>query len=293
MATPWPAPAKLNLFLHITGRRDDGYHTLQTVFQFLDYWDEVRVHARRDGAIRLLTALPGVPPEQDLVVRAARLLQRTCGVARGADLDVVKRLPMGGGLGGGSSDAATTLVALNQLWELGLARGELARLGLELGADVPVFVQGHAAWAEGVGERLTAVSLDEPWYLVVHPGCRISTAEVFSVPELTRNTPPMTIPALLGGRASETVRPTVIHLMADTRNDCEPVVRQRHPEVGEALGRLAGLGPARMTGTGACVFVPFSNEGDARRGLSGLRAGWAGFVARGLNRSPLLASGAA
>lgn len=285
----WLAPAKLNLFLHVTGRRPDGYHELQTVFQFLDFCDGLRVQVRPDAAIRLTNPLPGVAPESDLAVRAARLLQREAGVSMGADIEVTKRVPMGGGLGGGSSDAATTLVALSQHWGLRLSREVLGDLGLRLGADVPIFVRGAAAWGEGVGDHLTEVYPDEPWYLVVHPGCHVSTAEVFSAAELTRHSVPLTIPSRLKAPPSESERAAVTDLMADTRNDCEPVVFQRYPAVEQVHRWLSRYGPSRMTGTGACVFAPFSREEDARRVLRSVPAGWTGFVARGRNRSPLYA----
>ncbi|TVP89712.1 MAG: 4-(cytidine 5'-diphospho)-2-C-methyl-D-erythritol kinase, partial [Pseudomonadaceae bacterium] len=197
-----PAPAKLNLFLHITGRRTDGYHTLQTLFQFLDYGDTLHFQPRRDGQIQLHTELEGVDPADNLILRAAKLLQPHCAQHGGADIRLDKRLPMGGGLGGGSSDAATTLLGLNQLWQCGLTLDQLAELGLQLGADVPVFVRGHAAWAEGVGEQLTPVDIEEPWYLVAIPDCNVSTAEVFSDQRLTRDTPPITLAAFRehGGR---------------------------------------------------------------------------------------------
>jgi 4-diphosphocytidyl-2-C-methyl-D-erythritol kinase len=275
-ASVWPAPAKLNLFLHITGRRSDGYHLLQTVFQFLDLSDALRVTPRRDGVVRYLTPLPGLAAESDLVVRAARLLQEETATGFGADLELEKRLPVGGGLGGGSSDAATTLVALNQLWGTGLTAAELASLGLRLGADVPVFVHGHAAWAEGVGDRLTVVALPEPWYVVVVPPCAVATAEVFAAPELTRDCRPLTIESFISGQV-------------DTTNVCEPVVCRRYPAVAEALVWLTRYGVARMTGTGACVFAAFKARGAAERVLNQLPRGWRGFVARGMNRSPLLA----
>lgn len=270
----WPAPAKLNLFLHITGRRADGYHLLQTVFQFIDRCDWLYFDVRNDGVIRRIEELPGVPPEQDLTLRAAHLLREEAGQpALGADIRIEKRLPMGGGLGGGSSDAATTLVALNALWGLRLPPQRLAALGLRLGADVPVFVEGHAAWAEGVGEKLIPVTLPEPWYVVLVPACHVSTAEIFSAQELTRDLPPLTIEGFLSGQG---------------RNVCEPVVRGRYPQVAEALDWLARFGPARMTGTGACVFCAFEDEGEARRVLAQLPPSWQGFVARGMNRSPLV-----
>lgn len=270
---PWPAPAKLNLFLHITGRRPDGYHLLQTVFQFLDYSDELRFTLRSDGVIRRLNELPGVPAEKDLVVRAAQLLQQESGSPLGADIHLSKQLPMGGGLGGGSSDAATVLVALNHLWNAGLGVEELASLGLRLGADVPVFVHGLATWAEGVGEQFTPVELPEPWFVVLIPPVSVSTAEIFAASELTRNSPPITIRAFLAGEGG---------------NVCEPVVRNRYPAVAAALDWLGQYGAARMTGTGACVFAAFDQEARAREVFAMRPAGWQGFVARGCNRSPLL-----
>ncbi len=269
----WPAPAKLNLFLHITGRRDDGYHLLQTVFQFLDFGDRLRFQLRNDGRVQRLNTLPGVAPEQDLVVRAARLLQESCEQARGVDIEVDKRLPLGGGLGGGSSDAATTLVALNQLWGCGLDQAALAQLGLSLGADVPVFIQGQAAWAEGVGEQLTPVDLPEPWFVVLCPPITVSTAEVFSAPQLRRDCPPITIRDFLAGG--------VVH------NVCEPLVRARYPEVDAALRDLDTFAPARMTGTGACVFAAFADESAAHQAYEVLAEKWPCFVARGMNTSPL------
>jgi 4-diphosphocytidyl-2-C-methyl-D-erythritol kinase len=272
---PWPAPAKLNRFLHVTGRRPDGYHQLQTVFQFLDYSDFLTFRLREDGIIRRQTALPGVPADQDLAVRAARLLQQAAALPnRGVDIMIEKRLPMGGGLGGGSSDAATALVALNYLWNAGFSSEDLARLGLRLGADVPLFVHGYAAWAEGVGEHLVPMDLDEPWFVVLDPSVHISTRRVFADPELTRNTQPITISDFLSGHGG---------------NDCEAVVTKRYPQVREALDWLSQFGCARMTGTGACVFAGFPTEGDARAILTQLPTALCGFVARGLNRSPLLA----
>ena len=269
----WPAPAKLNLFLHITGRRSDGYHELQSVFQFLDYSDELQFTLRDDGAIRRESELAGVAPDQDLVVRAARLLQQDIGTARGAGIHLQKRLPMGGGLGGGSSDAATTLVALNLLWECGLDDDVLAALGLQLGADVPVFIRGQAAWAEGVGERLEPVSLPEPWFVVLVPPVHVSTAEVFSHPQLIRDCPPIRIRDFLAGEGD---------------NVCEDIVRGLYPQVDAALTALSGFGAARMTGTGACVFAPFTERAEADEALAALSDRWAGFVARACNRSPLL-----
>lgn len=271
----WPAPAKINRFLHITGRRADGYHRLQTVFQFLDYGDTLDFVLRDDGVIRRSTHLPGVDPETDLTVRAARLLQRHAGEARGVEIAIDKRIPPGGGLGGGSSDAATTLWALNCLWGLGLSADDLAALGLGLGADVPVFVRGQAAWAEGVGEILTPLTLDEPWYLVVIPDAQVSTAEIFAAPELTRDCDALTIGGFLSGDHGVNV--------------CEPVVRARYPRVAEALDWLSRYASARMSGTGACVFASFPAREVADETRRLLPEGWRAFVARGCNRSPLLA----
>lgn len=268
----WPAPAKLNLFLHIVGRRPDGYHLLQTVFQFLDHGDRLHFRVRADSVIRAEHALPGLAAEDDLVVRAARLLQAHCATAHGADIRLDKRLPLGGGLGGGSSDAATTLVALNRLWACGLDVDALAALGLRLGADVPVFVRGRAAWAEGVGERLEPVELPEPWYVVLVPPVSVSTAEVFSAPELIRDRHPITIRDFLAGRGT---------------NVCEPVVRARYPQIAAAFEALSAYGAVRLTGTGACVFAAFSTEVAARTAWARLEGAWQGFVARGRNISPL------
>lgn len=267
-----PAPAKLNLMLHITGRRADGYHELQTLFQFLDYGDELVLRPREDGQVRLLTELPGVDHDSNLIVRAARLLQRESGCALGADIQLTKRLPMGGGIGGGSSDAATTLVGLDHLWNTRLGEDRLAELGLNLGADVPVFVRGRAAFAEGVGERLQPVDLPEPWFLVIAPQVSVSTAEIFADPELTRNTPAITVRSLLAGGG---------------HNDCQPVVEKRYPEVRNALSLLNKFVQARMTGTGACVFGSFPNEGEADKVRRQLPATLPSFVARGRNVSML------
>jgi 4-diphosphocytidyl-2-C-methyl-D-erythritol kinase len=269
----WPAPAKLNLFLHVLGRRADGYHELQTVFQLLDFSDQLTFSLRRDPEILRPAGLDGLAEEDDLVVRAARLLQSEAGVEEGVEIRVDKRIPAGGGLGGGSSDAATTLVALNHLWDAGMSKEALAGLGARLGADVPVFVQGRSAWAEGTGDRLTALDLPARWFLVIHPGVAVPTAEIFSAPELTRNSTPITISRFLS---------------AGGRNDCVPVVRDRYAEVGRALDWLGRRGEARLTGTGACVFAAFEDERHARAVLAELPAKWSGFVARGLNRSPLL-----
>ena len=267
-----PAPAKLNLFLHVTGRRPDGYHTLQTLFQFIDLCDTLHFECRADGRLQLHDALPGVSPEDNLVVRAARLLQQASGCRLGADIHLDKRLPMGGGIGGGSSDAATTLVGLNHLWQTGLTLQQLADLGLSLGADVPVFVLGRAAWAEGVGEQLTPVTLDEPWYLVAVPDCQVSTAQIFSDERLTRDTQPITLAAFRnhGGR-----------------NDCLPVAEACYPEIRNTLILLNNYCEAKMTGTGSCVFGAFPNECEADKVRARLPATLQTFVARGCNVSPL------
>lgn len=275
-ASAWPAPAKLNLFLHITGRRADGYHELQTVFQFLDFGDALAFAIRDDGAVRRVGAGPaGVAADDDLTVRAARALQARTGSRFGCDIAIDKRIPLGGGLGGGSSDAATTLVALNRLWRLGLPPAELARLGLALGADVPVFVHGQAAWAEGIGERLTPVTPPEPWYLVVTPACAVNTREMYAAPELPRATPRVGWDDFVAGR---------------TRNDFEGVVRARYPAVAAALDWAGRHGRARLSGSGASVFVDFRARADAERARATLPAGWRAFLAQGRNRSPLAAA---
>jgi 4-diphosphocytidyl-2-C-methyl-D-erythritol kinase len=277
-----PAPAKLNLFLHIVGRRSDGYHNLQTLFQILDYGDELNLSLRSDGQIRLLTAFPGVAHDDNLIVRAARLLQKTGALTLGADIECIKRLPMGGGLGGGSSNAASTLLALNQLWGTQLPIDQLARLGLTLGADVPVFIHGHTAWGEGIGEQLSPVDLPEKWYVVLVPHCSVSTAEIFNSPELTRNTSPITIAAFLEGGG---------------RNDCQALVGKRYPAVQQALDWLGNFAPSQLTGTGSAVFAAFPTEKEARATLASLSGKQPlmqgelkvnGFVAKGLNQSPLL-----
>lgn len=270
-----PAPAKLNRMLHITGRRADGYHELQTLFQFLDHGDTLHLTRREDGEIRLTPEVPGVPHDQNLIVRAARRLQAESGCRVGADIRLEKRLPMGGGLGGGSSDAATVLLGLDALWGLGLSLDRLAELGLALGADVPVFVRGHAAWAEGIGERLTPVDLDTPWFVVVHPGIEVATPAVFRAPELTRHTPPITMARALQGGASS------------WRNDCEATVRSLYPPIATALDWLARRAPTMLTGTGACIFASLADEKQADRLLAEINGRWQAFKARGLNRSPL------
>jgi 4-diphosphocytidyl-2-C-methyl-D-erythritol kinase len=279
----WPAPAKLNLFLHVLGRRPDGYHELQTCFQLLDWGDELAVETTDDGRIVRTEGPSGIPPETDLAVRAAEALQAATGIRQGARLRLRKRIPTGGGLGGGSSDAATVLLVLNRLWNTGLSVDQLAALGMGLGADVPVFVQGRTAHATGRGEVLTPLDLtqsdpewrQEGWFLVIHPGVSVATAEIFQAPELTRNSPLITIRALS---------------LAGTRNDCEPVVRAHYPAVGDALDWLARSAPARMTGTGACVFARFGRAIDAERIAARVPAPWRSFVARGVQYSPLLAA---
>ena len=267
-----PAPAKLNLMLHILGRRADGYHELQTLFQFLDFGDELGFALRTDGEIRLHSPIDGVPHDSNLIVRAARQLQRQAGRTLGADIWLDKRLPMGGGIGGGSSDAATTLLGLNHLWQLHWDEDRLANLGLSLGADIPVFVRGRAAFAEGVGEKLTPVTLGEPWFLVAIPQVLVSTVEVFSDPELTRDTPPIKVRSLLEGGG---------------RNDCQPVVEKRYPEVRNALILLNKFISAKLTGTGACVFGSFPNRDDADKVARQLPATLPSFVAQGRNISML------
>lgn len=270
----WPAPAKINLFLHIVGRRADGYHLLQTVFQFLDFGDSLRFTPRQDGFITRSHALPGVEMAADLTVRAAHALRQASGVLRGVDIEIDKRIPMGGGLGGGSSNAATTLVALNCLWGIHWDVDRLCALGVTLGADVPVFILGQAAWAEGVGEKLTPLTdLPEPWYVVVTPPCHVPTSEIFAAPDLTRNDSPIKIRRFLDGART---------------NACVPVVRKRYPLVAQALDWLAERGEACMSGTGASVFCAVADAAAAQQVLAELPSGWQGFSARGMNRSRLL-----
>jgi len=270
--TRWSAPAKLNLFLHITGRRDDGMHLLQTVFQFVDFGDVLEIRARDDGEIRLQGSIEGVADGDNLITRAALALQQTTNCQSGADITLEKNLPMGGGLGGGSSDAATTLVALNKLWQTGLSIEQLAEIGLTLGADVPIFVHGKAAWAEGVGEQFSAVELPEPWFLVLIPACEVNTGEIFADSQLTRDCTPITIRNLLSGQAS---------------NVCEAVVVQHFPPVAQALEWLGQYSPAKMTGTGACVFAAFDSRAQAEEVLAQRPKNLKGFVAKGCNTSPL------
>lgn len=269
----WPAPAKINRFLHIVGRRADGYHLLQTVFQIIDLCDWLKFTVTTDAKIVRVHGPDEVDVEQDLTIRAAKILQEQSGTRLGVEISLEKQIPMGGGLGGGSSDAATVLVALNQLWDTRLSRGELARIGLSLGADVPVFVQGYSAWSEGVGEKLTPLELPNDWFVVIVPPVNVSTREVFLKPELTRNTCPIKIPNFLSGIG---------------HNDCEPAVLEYYPEVAEAMKWLNHFGEARLTGTGACVFARFDTRQQAQQVLDSRPKGWQGFVAQGLNRSPLL-----
>jgi 4-diphosphocytidyl-2-C-methyl-D-erythritol kinase len=273
-ASSWPAPAKLNLMLHIVGRRADGYHELQTVFRLVDLCDRLEIAIRDDGVISRPAGPAGVAEADDLTVRAARTLQAATGTRLGAEITIKKSIPMGGGLGGGSSDAATTLVALNQMWRTGYSLAKIATIGATLGADVPVFVAGRSAWAEGVGDRLTPVTLPVgAWYLIIFPGVSVPTAAVFQAAELTRNSPTTTMRGFLetGGR-----------------NDCEAVVRARFPAVGEALDWLGRHATARLTGTGSCVFAEFARAADAERVAARVPDTWRAFVARGLDSSPLL-----
>ena len=269
----WPAPAKINLFLHVTGRRADGYHLLQTLFQFLEIGDEIEIEVRTDGAVKLGADVDGVAAHDNLVVKAAKRLKQESSTTLGANITVRKHLPIGGGLGGGSSDAATVLVALNELWALGIPRMKLAEIGLALGADVPVFIHGRAAWAEGVGEILEPVEIEQTPVVVITPACRVETARVFSDPDLTRNTGPIKMHALS---------------LSGVGNDCEPVTRRLYPEVGEALDWLSRFAPARMSGTGASVFALFDDVDEATRVARRVPESWTCFATRRINRSPLL-----
>jgi|TARA_B110000046_G_scaffold42524_1_gene47130 4-diphosphocytidyl-2-C-methyl-D-erythritol kinase len=268
----WPSPAKINLFLHITGRRDDGYHEIQTAFQFLDYSDSLEFQVQKSITIDLLTPLEGVKNDSNLIIRAAKCLQTHTNSQQGVKISIKKRLPIGGGLGGGSSNAATTLIALNHLWQTKLTTTELAQLGLALGADVPVFIHGYAAWAEGVGEELTPILPAEPWYVVIVPDCQVSTAEVFSSQELTRDCEPITISRFLSGEG---------------KNICEGVVLKNYSAVSQAVNWLNRYGQSRMSGTGACVFADFSSQIHAQQVLENLPDHWRGFIAKGCNQSPL------
>jgi 4-diphosphocytidyl-2-C-methyl-D-erythritol kinase len=289
------APAKLNLFLHVTGRRDDGYHLLQTAFQLIDRGDTLHFTARDDGVIRRLTDVPGVPPESDLIVRAARLLQAAAGATaqqgRGADIAIDKILPMGGGLGGGSSDAATTLMALNHLWQTGLSRAELTALGTQLGADVPFFIFGQNAFAEGIGEQLQAIETPDCWFLVIEPGVSVPTGVIFSSPQLTRDTKPCKITDFSKaykcvGKSTEK-SPGTDEGMAGFRNDLEAVAAAHFPPVAEALKWLRQFGDARMTGSGACVFCSFEHESQAGEVLQQVPTQWKAWTARAMPQHPL------
>jgi 4-diphosphocytidyl-2-C-methyl-D-erythritol kinase len=271
--TRWPAPAKLNLFLHITGLRADGYHLLQTVFQLLDWGDSVDLRLRADGAIERVGEIPGVLADDDLTVRAARLLRQSTGCALGADIRIDKHVPLGGGLGGGSSDAATVLVALNHLWDTGLSLDRLAELGLALGADVPVFVRGRSAWAEGVGEQLTPIELPPRLFVIVDPGVRVPTGPLFAAPELTRNSPPATIGGYLAGM--------------NTSNVFTPIVRSRYAQVAAAMDWLGQFGVARLSGSGGCAFVAVDSVEQAESIVSRCPPPFRAYQARGVNRSPL------
>ena len=273
----WPAPAKLNLFLHVTGRAAGGYHHLQTLFQLLDWCDELQLEVTDAPDIVRSMGPAAIPADHDLCVRAARLLQQAAGERRGARIRLRKRVPMGGGLGGGSSDAATVLCVLDRLWGLYLGADALADLGLRLGADVPLFVRGESAWGEGRGELLTPVDLPARWFVILHPGISVSTAEIFQAAELTRNSPVIRLDAFTSAAA----------LGAGFRNDCEAVVRARVPEVGAALDWLGAFAPARMTGTGACVFAAFDSAAAAERVAARAPDRWTSRVAQGLQRSPL------
>lgn len=270
----WPAPAKLNLFLHINGRRSDGYHELQTLFQFVDCCDQLDFRVTDTPELILHSDMSNVVADSDnLILRAAKSLQQSTGYRGGAEIWLDKRLPMGGGLGGGSSDAATTLVALNQLWNTQLSHDELAAIGLKLGADIPVFIHGFAAFAEGVGECLQTVNPAELWYLIIAPDAHVSTAAVFQDPQLPRNTPKLGIGTLLS---------------QPWRNDCQELVVSKYPQVAKALGWLLEYAPSRMTGTGACVFGEFSSQQQALAALAKLPSDMQGFVAKGMNISPLI-----
>jgi len=270
--TGCPAPAKLNLFLHIVGRRDDGYHLLQSVFRLIDWEDSLSFEARADGQLRLHTRQIGVSAEQNLCFRSAQLLQQHTDTHLGADIWLEKRLPMGGGLGGGSSDAATTLIALNRLWQTGLPRHTLAELGLRLGADVPFFIWGTNAFVEGVGERVTPIRLSDSHYVVVHPGIHVSTKDIFCAPELTRNTKSLRI---------------MDFAYDATRNDMQPIACGLHPEVGEAIEWLEHYAPARMTGSGACIFAEVSSLAEAQKIVAACPEKWLARSAKGLSSHPL------
>jgi 4-diphosphocytidyl-2-C-methyl-D-erythritol kinase len=269
----WPAPAKLNLFLHITGQRQDGYHLLQTVFQFIQLIDVIDFTILESGLVRRSSISLKIDERDDLVIKAAQKIKKRSGSKLGVDISVKKNIPIGGGLGGGSSDAATTLVALNELWQTGLSIDELSEIGLSLGADIPFFINGNAAWAEGVGDKLTPINLDECFYLVIYPNCGISTKAVFEASDLTRNTPRITIRDFRDGNG---------------KNDCESYVRNHYHDVTEALDWLGEYASSKLTGTGACLFAQFSDENEANEVKYKLPTKWQGYVVKGINKSPLL-----
>ncbi len=271
-----PAPAKINLFLHVCGRREDGYHNLQTIFQFLDIADQLYFKLRSDKALNLLTPINSIDNNDNLIIKAARLLQQTTNTNHGVDIRIEKQLPMGAGIGGGSSNAATTLVALNKLWNLQLTTVELKQIGVKLGADVPIFIHGHAAWAEGIGEELSNVEIDEPWYLLAIPSCHVSTTEIFSHSELTRDTKMLKMAAFF-----EQSKKTAF------TNDCEALVKTLFPEVDEALRLLSNFGEARMTGTGACVYANFATKEQALQAANQMPNHLQTLVTKGVNFSPL------
>ncbi|OOF70533.1 4-(cytidine 5'-diphospho)-2-C-methyl-D-erythritol kinase [Rodentibacter caecimuris] len=268
----FPCPAKLNLFLYINGKLENGYHELQTLFQFLDFGDWLTIEPTNDGKICLTPDIKGIPLEQNLIYRAARLLQQHTKTSQGVKITLDKIMPMGGGIGGGSSNAATTLVALNYLWNTNLSLTTLAQLGLKLGADVPVFVQGKAAFAEGVGEKMTPCTPEQKWYVVLKPNVSISTATIFNDPNLPRNTAKKTLSELLTQKYT---------------NDCQKIVINHYPQVEQALNWLLKYAPARLTGTGACVFAEFTDEQSAQAVFSQKPEHFFGFIAQGLNVSPL------
>ena len=269
----WPAPAKLNLMLRITGRRNDGYHLLQTVFQIIDFSDRLKFNENKNGLITLKKDISGVVAEDNLVVRAAKLLKKEAGYVGGVTIEIEKNLPMGGGLGGGSSDAATTLVALNKLWQLGFGEKQLIELGVSLGADVPVFIHGFTAWAEGVGEKLQKIEIPQKYFLVIRPDVHVSTKDVFLSGALTRDSKSITIADFLAGQQ---------------QNDCQGVVRKQYPLVGKALKALGVFGDAKLTGTGSCVFVQFDDEQSAKRAYEDIKVDWEAYFVKGLSVSPLI-----
>lgn len=268
----WPAPAKLNLMLRIVGRRDDGYHLLQTVFQFVDLCDWLTFYPSDDSEVRLLKTIPGVAENDELTVRAAKLLKNETGCKHGVRIQIEKNLPMGGGLGGGSSDAATTLIVLNKLWKLEIPKEKLLAMGLMLGADVPVFIHGHASWAEGVGEELTSIDIPEKWIVIIKPESHVETKQIFCSKNLTRDSKYITMLDFIEG---------------DHKNDCLPVVSQLYPVVAEALKDLSNFSDARLTGTGACVFAEFNSYSAAESAFGVLKRKWVVYLVKGVNESPL------